>query len=67
MITVSETQFRIREIQLERRREIGELSDWEFRYLLQGLRACMTGGKPGVSGYGEDRENRTTAIYQPIS
>ena len=46
MMTVSETQYRHRKLQLERRGEIGELSEWEFRYLLQGLKACLATDKP---------------------
>lgn len=44
-MTVTQKQFRLRKLKLERRREIGELSEWEYRYLIAGLRACMVQGK----------------------
>lgn len=69
MVAVSETQFRLRKMQLGRRREIGELSDWEYRYLLQGLRACMT-GKAGVSdvwrGPGKSHYGNPCAYFSDI-
>jgi len=41
MMTLTESQYRIREIQLKRRFECGEIQEWQYRYLLQGLRMIV--------------------------
>lgn len=54
-------QYRLRKFQFKRRREIGELEEWEYHCLMAGLRACMT-EKPEVPNYGRSSESRLQTI-----
>lgn len=60
MITLEPQQVEARRRELERKLEIGEISEWEYRYLIQGLQACMTGGTFEQEGYDERNQRAIT-------
>jgi len=45
-MTITKAQFQIRKMQLENRRESGELPEWKYRLLLEGLRVCLPDPDP---------------------
>jgi len=63
-MTITKAQFQIRKMQLENRRESGELPEWKYRLLLEGLRVCLPDPDPeeaaGVTqsgGYGSSKHS----------